>query len=175
MHRKALWTGALAICLGLGAGIAPVVAEKPMAKEAKASGTIVDVAAANPQFTTLVKAVKAAGLAETLAGTGPFTVFAPTNEAFAALPAGTLDKLMQPANRETLKKVLTYHVVSGRVKSSDVKPGEVKTVQGSPAMVAVEGGKAKIAGAEITKTDVMASNGVIHVVNKVMLPPGLKL
>jgi uncharacterized surface protein with fasciclin (FAS1) repeats len=170
----------MAICLGLGAGVVPVVAEQgakaeKMTKEAKASGTIVDVAAADKNFSTLVKAVKAAGLAETLAGTGPFTVFAPTNEAFAALPAGTVDKLMQPANREALRKVLTYHVVAGRVKSGDVKPGAVKTVQGSPAMVAVEGGKAKIAGAEIVKKDVMASNGVIHVVNKVMLPPGLRL
>ncbi|MGQ9866952.1 MAG: fasciclin domain-containing protein [Pseudanabaenaceae cyanobacterium] len=181
MYWKALWTGAMVICLGLGAGVVPVMAEpgakaeKTTAKEAKASGTIVDVAAANQDFSTLVKAVKAAGLAETLSGKGPFTVFAPTNEAFAALPAGTLAKLMQPANRETLKKVLTYHVVAGQVKSSDVKPGEVKTLQGSPATVAIQDGKPTIAGAGITKTDVMASNGVIHVINKVMLPPGLQL
>ncbi|NJK59158.1 MAG: fasciclin domain-containing protein, partial [Oscillatoriales cyanobacterium SM2_1_8] len=101
--------------------------------------------------------------------------FAPTNQAFAAFAGGTVDKLLKPENKEALKQVLTYHVVAGRLKSSDVKPGAVKTVQGATAMVTVEGGKPKIAGAGIVKTDIAASNGVIHVIDKVMLPPGLKL
>ena len=105
-----------------------------------AAGTIVDVAAANPDFSTLVAAVKAAGLVETLNGPGPFTVFAPTNEAFAALPAGLLDKLLLPANKETLTKILTYHVLGSKVLAADVTAGTVKTVEGSDITITTDGG-----------------------------------
>jgi uncharacterized surface protein with fasciclin (FAS1) repeats len=138
-----------------------------------AAGTIVDVAAANPDFSTLVAAVEAAGLAETLSGTGPYTVFAPTNAAFAALPAGVLDKLLLPENKETLAKILTYHVVAGEVKAADVKPGAVKTVEGQDITIAVDGGTVKVNGATVVATDVEASNGVIHVIDAVLLPPGV--
>ncbi len=134
------------------------------------AGTIVDVAAGNPDFSTLVAAVKAAGLVETLSGTGPFTVFAPTNEAFAALPAGVLDKLLLPENKETLTKVLTYHVVPGKVTSDQVTAGDVTTVEGSPIAITTDGG-VKINGTTtVTAVDVEASNGVIHVIDSVLIP-----
>ena len=136
---------------------------------AASTGTIVDVAASNPDFTTLVTAVKAAGLAETLAGPGPFTVFAPTNEAFAKVPKDVLDKLL--ANKEALTKVLTYHVLAGEVKAADVMPGDVRSVEGSTATIADAGGQLKVNDATIVATDVMASNGVIHVIDSVILPP----
>jgi uncharacterized surface protein with fasciclin (FAS1) repeats len=135
---------------------------------AAANNTIVDVAAGNPQFSTLVKAVKAAGLVDTLKSTGPFTVFAPTDAAFAKLPAGTLDKLI--ANPDQLKAILTYHVVPASVKAADVKPGMVKTANGKSFNVAVNGGKVMVDGANVVATDVMASNGVIHVIDSVILP-----
>lgn len=134
------------------------------------AGTIVDVAAGNPDFSTLVAAVKAAGLVETLSGTGPFTVFAPTNEAFEALPAGVLDKLLLPENKETLTKVLTYHVVPGKVTSDQVTAGDVTTVEGSPIAITTDGG-VKINGTTtVTAVDVEASNGVIHVIDSVLIP-----
>lgn len=129
---------------------------------------IVDTAVGAGQFTTLVKAVQAAGLVDTLKSPGPFTVFAPTDEAFAKLPAGTLDKLL--ADPEQLKAVLTYHVVSGKVMAKDVKPGPVKTVQGSNAKIAMKGGAPTIDAAKIVKTDIECTNGVIHVIDTVILP-----
>src|SRR5205085_63212 len=108
------------------------VAAKPAPAHTAKLGTIVQVASANSSFTTLVAAVKAAGLVETLSGKGPFTVFAPTNAAFAALPKGTLEKLLKPENKGTLVKILTYHVVPGAVYSQNIKSGQVKTVEGSP-------------------------------------------
>ncbi|MTJ12009.1 fasciclin domain-containing protein [Anabaena sp. UHCC 0187] len=138
-------------------------------------GTIVEVASANPSFKTLVAAIKAAGLVETLSGQGPFTVFAPTNEAFAALPKGTLEKLLKPENKATLVKILTYHVVPGTVYAKDIKAGEVKTVEGAAVKIQVKKGKVTIGNAKVTKADVKASNGVIHVINKVLLPPNVKL
>jgi uncharacterized surface protein with fasciclin (FAS1) repeats len=134
-----------------------------------AAGTIVEVASANPDFSTLVAAVSAAGLAETLSGTGPFTVFAPTNEAFAALPAGLLDKLLLPENKDVLTKILTYHVVAGNVPSSAVTAGKVPTVEGSEATITTDGG-IKIDGATVVTPDVAASNGVIHVIDAVIVP-----
>jgi uncharacterized surface protein with fasciclin (FAS1) repeats len=133
------------------------------------AGTIVEVASSNPDFSTLVAAVKAAGLVETLSGTGPFTVFAPTDEAFAALPAGLLDKLLLPANKETLTKILTYHVIPAKVMAADVTAGEVKTVEGSEITIATDGG-VKVDEATVTATDVEASNGVIHVIDQVLVP-----
>ncbi len=134
-----------------------------------AAGTIVGVATSNADFSTLVAALKAAGLVDTLNGAGPFTVFAPTNKAFAALPAGLLDKLLLPANKETLTKILTYHVVPAKVMAADVKPGKVKTVEGGEITItAVDG--VKVDGATVTSTDVEASNGVIHVIDTVLVP-----
>jgi uncharacterized surface protein with fasciclin (FAS1) repeats len=137
-------------------------------------GDIVAVASGNADFSTLVAAVKAAGLVETLQGPGPFTVFAPTNAAFAALPAGVLDKLLLPANKEVLTKILTYHVVSGKVMAADVKAGDVPSVEGSPIAVTVDGGTVMLNGtAKVVASDVAASNGVIHVIDAVILPPGV--
>jgi uncharacterized surface protein with fasciclin (FAS1) repeats len=137
-------------------------------------GTIVDVASGNPDFSTLVAAVGAAGLVETLSGEGPFTVFAPTNDAFAALPAGLVDKLLLPENKDVLVQILTYHVVSGAVMAADVTAGDVPSVEGSPITVTVEGGTVKLNdSATVIATDVMASNGVTHVIDAVILPPGL--
>jgi uncharacterized surface protein with fasciclin (FAS1) repeats len=133
------------------------------------AGTIVDVASANPDFSTLVTAVTAAGLGETLSGTGPFTVFAPTNEAFAALPAGLLDKLLLPANKEALTKILTYHVIPAKVMAADVTAGKVATVEGQKVTIATDGG-VKVDKATVTATDVAASNGVIHVIDQVLVP-----
>jgi uncharacterized surface protein with fasciclin (FAS1) repeats len=137
------------------------------------SGTIVDVAAGNPDFSTLVKAVKAAGLAETLSGKGPFTVFAPTNEAFAALPKGTVEKLLKPENRDALRKVLTYHVVSGDLMAKDLRSGKVATVEGSSVAVKVGSQGVSVNSSQVVKADVDAKNGVIHVIDHVLLPPGL--
>ena len=138
--------------------------------------TVVDVAAAAPDFSTLVTAVTEAGLVDTLSGSGPFTVFAPKNEAFAALPAGTLDSLLLPENRDQLASVLTYHVVPGKVLSGDLTDGmKVTTVQGAPLTVNVRDGAVTLTdGAgrtvSVVQPDVEAGNGVVHVVDAVLLP-----
>jgi uncharacterized surface protein with fasciclin (FAS1) repeats len=129
---------------------------------------IVDTAASAGQFNTLVKAVQAAGLVETLKGAGPFTVFAPTDAAFAKLPAGSVEALLN--DKQKLAQVLTYHVVPGKVTAADVKPGDVKTVQGQPLRVRADGGTVMVNNARVTKTDIMADNGVIHVIDTVVLP-----
>ncbi|WP_310423181.1 fasciclin domain-containing protein [Chamaesiphon sp. VAR_48_metabat_135_sub] len=138
---------------------------------APAGKTIVDVAAGNKSFTVLVKALKAANLVETLSGEGPYTVFAPTNEAFAKLPKGTLAKLLKPANQEQLKQILTYHVVSGAVTSKMLKSGKVDTVEGSQITVKIKGKKVMINNANVTKADLKTSNGVIHIIDRVIMPP----
>ncbi len=135
---------------------------------ANAAENIVGVAAANPDFSTLVTAVKAAGLVETLSGKGPFTVFAPTNAAFAKLPPGTVDALLKDPVK--LKAILTYHVVAGNVMAKDVKPGAAKTVNGASMMISAKDGGVMVDGAKVTATDVKASNGVIHVIDTVILP-----
>lgn len=133
--------------------------------------SVVENAAGDESFSTLVAAVKAAGLAETLSGPGPFTVFAPTNEAFAKLPAGTVEDLLKPENKEKLVGILTYHVVPGTVKAADVvKLTEAKTVNGKVAKVAVKDGVVMIDGAKVVKTDIVSKNGVIHVIDAVILP-----
>jgi uncharacterized surface protein with fasciclin (FAS1) repeats len=144
--------------------------ESPSAMESEAAGTIVEVAAANPDFSTLVAAVQAAGLVETLSSDGPFTVFAPTDEAFAALPDGVLDALLLPENKEALTSILTYHVLSGEVMAADVTAGDVDTVEGSPITISTDGG-VKVNDANVVATDVEASNGVIHVIDAVIVPP----
>lgn len=140
------------------------------ASEKHEKKSIVEIAAGNEDFSTLVAAVKAAGLAETLSGEGPFTVFAPTNEAFAKLPDGALDELLKPENKDALADVLTYHVVSGKVMAADVKPMDAETVNGAEAKVTVDGDTVQIDDATVVKTDIEASNGVIHVIDAVIMP-----
>lgn len=135
---------------------------------------IVDTAVAAGSFKTLAAALQAAGLVDTLKGKGPFTVFAPTDEAFAKLPAGTVENLLKPENRDLLRTILTYHVVQGQVLAADVKPGPVTTVSGQRFQVVVKDGKVTLDGigadATVTATDIRASNGVIHVIDRVILP-----
>lgn len=135
------------------------------------SKNIVENAAASADHTTLVAAVTAAGLGETLSGAGPFTVFAPTNEAFAKLPAGAVDNLLKPEMKADLTGVLTYHVVPGAVKAADLKDGQkIKTVQGNELTVSIKDGKVMIDGATVTTADVISSNGVTHVIDAVLMP-----
>lgn len=135
------------------------------------SKDIVDTAVAAGSFTTLVAAVQAAGLVDTLKGEGPFTVFAPTDDAFAALPAGTVEDLLKPENKDKLTAVLTYHVVPGKVMSGDLSDGmKAATVQGAEVTIMTEGG-VKVDAANVTTADIEASNGVIHVIDAVILPP----
>ncbi len=134
-----------------------------------APADIVDTAVAAGSFTTLAKLLTDAGLVETLKGAGPFTVFAPTDAAFAAVPKETLDALA--ADKDLLVKVLTYHVVSGAVMAADIKPGEVPTVEGSTLAVTIVDGKVMVNDATVSTADVKASNGVIHVIDKVLMPP----
>lgn len=142
---------------------------QPMTNMAK--NTIVDVAVANGSFKTLTAALKAAGLVETLQGVGPFTVFAPTDAAFAKLPAGTVEMLLKPENKSTLVRILTYHVVSGNVLSTNLKSGQVKTVEGSPVKVMIGSGGVMVNNSTVQAADVKASNGVIHVIDTVLMPP----
>lgn len=132
---------------------------------------IVDTAVSAGQFKTLAAALKAAGLVDTLKGAGPFTVFAPTDAAFAKLPAGTVENLLKPENKTKLQAILTYHVVAGKVAAADVvKLKSATTVQGQSAKIAVSGGNVKVDGANVVKTDIMATNGVIHVIDSVIMP-----
>ena len=133
--------------------------------------TIVDIASSHKNFKTLVTALKAAGLVETLSGKGPFTVFAPTDAAFAKLPKGTLEDLLKPENKEKLVKVLTYHVVPGNIKANQIKPGEVNTVAGVPIKLEIHKGKVRVNDAHVITPNIVGSNGVIHVIDKVILPP----
>jgi transforming growth factor-beta-induced protein len=174
------------VVVTLGAMLLPVATsasadECPVAAAAKARAEkagykdIVDTAAGAGSFKTLVAAVQAAGLVDTLKGAGPFTVFAPTDEAFAKLPAGTVESLLKPENKDKLVAVLTYHVVPGKVMAADVvKLTEAPTVQGSKAKVKVEGSSVMIDGAKVVKTDIATTNGVIHVIDSVILPPDKK-
>jgi len=133
-----------------------------------AKADIVDTAVGAGQFNTLAKALTAAGLIDTLKGPGPFTVFAPTDAAFAQIPADKLNALL--ADKEALRKVLTYHVVPGKVVAADVRSGAVKTVQGQPLTIDASPAGVSVNGAKVIKTDVLATNGVIHVIDRVVLP-----
>jgi uncharacterized surface protein with fasciclin (FAS1) repeats len=133
---------------------------------------IVDTAVAAGQFGTLAAALEAAGLVETLKGDGPFTVFAPTDEAFAKLPAGTVESLLEPANREQLTAILTYHVVPGNLPAAEVaKYDAAETVNGAQLDIDAGGAGVKVNDANVTATDIMATNGVIHVIDAVVMPP----
>lgn len=153
----------------MGAAATTMLAGAAMAQDA--TSDIVDTAVAAGDFTTLVAAVQAAGLVDTLKGEGPFTVFAPTDAAFAALPEGTVDTLLKPENKDQLVSILTYHVVPGAVISSDLTEGmSAATVQGGEVTFTLDGG-AKVNDANITTADIAASNGVIHVIDAVIMPP----
>jgi uncharacterized surface protein with fasciclin (FAS1) repeats len=152
-----------ATVIGIAAGSASAYA---------ADKDIVDTAVAAGQFKTLAAALTAAGLVDTLKGPGPFTVFAPTDAAFAKLPAGTVDTLLKPENKAKLTAILTYHVVAGKVMAADVvKLKEAKTVNGAMVAVKVDGGNVMINNSKVTTADIEASNGVIHVIDTVLLPP----
>ena len=147
-------------------------AQSPSGASVEADKDIVDTAVAAGSFTTLAKALAAADLVDTLKGTGPFTVFAPTDDAFAALPAGTLADLLKPENKAKLQEILKYHVVSGKVMAADV--GGLKsasTVAGKDLKITVTNGVVMINESKVLKTDITAKNGVIHVIDKVMIPP----
>ncbi len=154
----------------------PTMNETTSAPEpAQIAGSITDVVAGNPDFSTLLAAVQAADLGGTLAGPGPFTVFAPTNAAFAALPAGTVETLLKPKNMEQLSAILTYHVVPSEAMAADVTSGTVTTVNGTTFKVRVGANGVTITDgqgntANVVKTDIVASNGVIHVIDAVLLP-----
>jgi uncharacterized surface protein with fasciclin (FAS1) repeats len=152
-------TAATVVCLSLSSGYAR-------------AADIVDTAVAAGNFTTLVAAVKAAGLVNTLKGPGPFTVFAPTDAAFAALPSGTVETLLKPDNKAKLVSILTYHVVPGRVLSKDIagKKLDPKTLEGQTLTINATGNTVKVNDATVTKADIIADNGVIHVIDKVLLP-----
>jgi uncharacterized surface protein with fasciclin (FAS1) repeats len=151
--------------------------EQPSAApEGAGSGTIAEIVQGNEDFSTLLEAVGAAGLAETLSGEGPFTVFAPTDAAFAALPDGTLESLLEPENQDQLTSILTYHVVPAEVPASEVTPGGVETVNGADLLVSMQDGAVVLEDGQgneamVTQTDIEASNGVIHVIDAVLLPP----
>jgi uncharacterized surface protein with fasciclin (FAS1) repeats len=149
-----------------------VVVETPVEEVVvEAPNTVVDIAIGSPDHTTLVAAVTAAGLVETLSGTGPFTIFAPTNAAFAALPAGTVENLLKPESKEMLTGILTYHVVAGNVMAADLTDGQiVKTLNGQDLKVSIKDGKVMINGANVVAADLAGSNGVIHVVDSVLMP-----
>ncbi len=132
--------------------------------------TLVAIAAGNKDFSTLVAAVKAAGLVDALNGDGPFTIFAPTNAAFAKLPEGTVATLLKPENKDKLASILKYHVVPAKVMAADVKPGEAKTLQGTTLEIKVVDGAVMIDNAKVIKTDIVGSNGVINVIDSVILP-----
>jgi len=149
-----------------GTGLVGIV----RADDKRESKDIVAVASDSGKFKTLVAAIKAAGLVETLQGTGPFTVFAPTDKAFAKLPAGTVEDLLKPENKEKLVALLTYHVVPGKVMAADVKTMKVKTVNGQELDVQVINRKVTVDKAKVTKTDIAASNGVIHIIDTVVMP-----
>jgi len=191
---KTVSRGAIAaIAVALSLSVAPsALADDHMKTEAavevggvamEPTKTIVENASAAPNLTTLVAAVKAAGLVETLSSAGPFTVFAPTNDAFAKLPAGTVDELVKPENKETLTKILTYHVVPGKLAAADVLAAieagggkaSVTTVAGETLTAAVVDGKVVLTDAKggtstVTQTDVFQSNGVVHVIDTVLMP-----
>ena len=136
-----------------------------------APATVVDIAVGSADHSTLVTAVTTAGLVETLSGAGPFTVFAPTNAAFAALPAGTVETLLKPESKADLTGILTYHVVAGSLKAADLTDGQkLKTVNGAELTVSIKDGKVMIDGANVTAADLVAGNGVVHVLDAVVMP-----
>ena len=165
--RFVLFTSAAMAVVAMAAGPAVVRAQQPK--------DIVDTAVAAGSFKTLAAALQAAGLVETLKGKGPFTVFAPTDAAFAKLPKGTVEELLKPENKSKLTSILTYHVVPGSVMAAQVltmNGKEARTVNGQPVKITVNGSAVTVGAAKVVTTDIKASNGVIHVIDSVMLPAG---
>jgi uncharacterized surface protein with fasciclin (FAS1) repeats len=178
MNRMSRWMLVSAVAVGAGAyathvAPAPALADHHEKKGESAAGTkdVVDTAVAAGQFKTLAAALQAGGLVDTLKGDGPFTVFAPTDEAFKKLPAGTVESLLKPENKEKLVSILKYHVVAGNVNSSQVAGmSEAKTVEGKSVKIKAADGKVMIDNATVTKADIAATNGVIHVIDTVLIP-----
>ena len=175
MNRMTRWMLVSAVAIGAGAYATQVAPTPALAdhheKSDAAKKDVVDTAVAACQFKTLDAALQAGGLIDTLKGDGPFTVFAPTDEAFAKLPAGTVETLLKPENKEKLVAILKYHVVPGNVTSSQVAGmSEAKTVEGKSVKIKAADGKVMIDNATVTKADVAAKNGVIHVVDTVLIP-----
>jgi len=169
--NRIITVAAIAAAVTLNANLfADSCSASKSASACAAGKDLVAVAGGADNFKTLVAALKAAGLVETLQGKGPFTVFAPTDEAFAKLPAGTVENLLKPENKEKLVAILTYHVLSGKVMAADVKTMEAKTVQGQSVDIIVADAGVTVNGAKVLKTDVLAENGVIHVIDTVILP-----
>jgi len=167
MFRTIRWLALGVVAIGVITGLG----RSSMADDAAASKDIVDTAVDAGQFKTLVAALKAADLVDTLKGAGPFTVFAPTDDAFAKLPPGTVDDLLKPENKEKLVSILTYHVVSGKVMSKDLAGmSTVKTLNGKDLTVIAQDNKVMVGSATVVKADIQASNGVIHVIDTVLLP-----
>lgn len=162
---KRIGLGVIAVLLASSMLVAAAPADKAGAKD------IVDTAVSAGSFTTLAKALEAADLVGTLKGVGPFTVFAPTDEAFAKLPAGTVADLLKPENKDKLRAILTYHVIAGKVTAAEVvKLSSAKTVNGQNVQIVAAGNSVKVNDAQVVKTDIKASNGVIHVIDTVLLP-----
>jgi uncharacterized surface protein with fasciclin (FAS1) repeats len=176
MRLRLLGVAAVAaglVLTGCSSDIDDEAASSPSATaEAEAAGTIVDVASGAEDYSTLVAAIGAAGLVDTLNGDGPFTVFAPDNAAFDALPAGVLDALLLPENQAVLVQILTYHVVPGEVTSDQVTDGDVATVEGQTVTLSTANG-VQVNGANVVSPDIEASNGVIHGIDAVLIPPGV--
>lgn len=183
MPFSSLFKGALAATLILNPLMGSLAAQAEMNKPAKqasemtetkasqqAKVSILDVAKSNENFSTLVTAIQAAGLEDVLAGDGQFTVFAPTNEAFAKLPEGQLEELLKPENKNKLVSILTYHVVPAAIASTEIQPGSVTTVEGRALQLAIADSKVKVNEATVVAADIQASNGVIHVVDSVIIP-----
>lgn len=158
---------------------APATSESPVVPSAQDSAVgnenLDELVEENPSFTTFETAISAAGLEETLAEPGPYTIFAPTDEAFAALPPETLDQLLQPENQEQLRQILSYHVVSGSLTSPDITSGELTTAAGEPIAIEANGGQVTVDGAQVVEPDLIAKNGVIHGIDQVLLPPGVQV
>jgi len=166
VFRRSLLTGIAALTLSLLVSTSAFAASPQLLTK-----NIVDTAVSAGSFKTLTTALKAAGLVETLKGKGPFTVFAPTDEAFAKLPAGTVESLLEPANKKKLTAILTYHVVAGNVKAADVvKLTSAKTLNGESVTIKTAGGKVMINDATVVKADIAATNGTIHVIDTVLMP-----
>ena len=170
MKKARIYVAALAL-MGAAVPASVLLTPQVVVAEESAKKDIVDTAVAAGSFKTLAAALKAAGLIDTLKGAGPFTVFAPTDEAFAKLPAGTVEDLLKPENKEKLVAILTYHVVAGKSMAKDVAAmSSAKTVNGKDLAVMVHGDKVMVGKAFVTKADIDASNGVIHVIDSVLIP-----
>ncbi|MBF2051383.1 MAG: fasciclin domain-containing protein [Elainella sp. C42_A2020_010] len=152
---------------------APTTTQAP--QTTTTDGTVAEVISDNESFSILEEAIGEAGLESTLAQAGPYTIFAPTDEAFRALPPETLEALRQPENRDKLQQILSYHVVPNSLTSADITPGEVETVAGAPVNIATDAGQVTVGGATVTEPDIQASNGVVHGIDQVLLPPDLQL